>query len=109
MRERKEEQYAQVLRHENNISEAISTISNLTFGYEADVKFGGDKESINEAYEGLINIEIKSKQQKEAQNGLIKVKRKEQKQQKKEHSQTVSDMQSRHSALLKRRLPEMYK
>lgn len=108
LKERKERQMEVVAAHERDVKDAMSLLSG-EWDYEAAVKFGGSKESINGEFEGFVDTEIKASTQKQIQKSLHRIERAEKRKAESASQKEAATVQSGHQALISRRIPEIYK
>lgn len=108
LKERKERQMEAVATHERDVQDAMRLLA-PGWDYDAAVKFGGSKESINGEAEGFVDTEIKAATQKQIQKSLHQIEKAEKRKAESKQQKEVATVQISHQALISRRIPEIYK
>ncbi|MEG2495521.1 MAG: hypothetical protein RSB32_07475, partial [Mucinivorans sp.] len=108
LKERKERQMNVVAAHERDVQDAMQLLS-PEWNYDAAVKFGGSKESINNEAEGLVDTAIKAATQKQAQKSLHHYEKIEKRKAENVQQKVIESEQRKHLTLIRKRISEIYR
>lgn len=106
---RKVRQMEVVKAHEEAIYDAMDYLNSTWGAYGENVAFGGDKESINGQYEGLVSVEISTALKAKAEKTRRKLDRVEALTKASIENKANKELNNRRRALRDKRLSEIYK